>query len=141
MEDKTLGIEGKSARRRILVVDDDEDIRTFVCHRLLAMGFDVADETNGLSGLSRLAAEVYRFPFCGILLDLQMPVLGGMAVLQEVRERYHNVPVIVMSDAENIGKLREAVKLGAKEYLVKPFDAELFNRKCRRIFLEGSCPP
>ena len=63
-----------------------------------------------------------------------MPLLGGMAILQEMRDRHSEIPVIVTALSSEIKRLRDAVNLGAKEYLVKPFDAELFARKCRRIF-------
>jgi DNA-binding NtrC family response regulator len=51
-------------------------------------------------------------------------------------ERFPTVPVIVMSDSLHLAKLRHAMKLGAKEYLVKPFDPELVRRKCLNVFIE-----
>lgn len=132
--------EGRSVRRRILVIDHNDNQRLMVCDRLHAMGFDVVGEDNGVSGLSCLAYEMERIPFSGMLLELQMPVLGGLAVLQEMRDRYPQIPVIVMSGAEHIERLREAVKLGAREYLVKPFDGELLRRKCVRVFLGKDHP-
>lgn len=132
--------DGLPSRPRILIVDDDDDARLVVCDRLLALGFDVVGEDNGVAGLSRMADERERVGFSGMLLELQMPVLGGMAVLQEMRDRYPQIPVIVMSDASRVDKLRIAVKSGAKEYLVKPFDAELLKRKCLRVFLGRSDP-
>jgi len=129
-----------SIRRRILVIDDDDDVRGILCDRLSTLGFDVAAEDNGISGLSRVAYDWETAPFHGILVELQMPVLGGMAVLQEMVERYPTVPVIVMSHVTHIDKLRRTIKFGAKEYLVKPFDEELFQRKCLSVFLDGNEP-
>jgi DNA-binding NtrC family response regulator len=63
-----------------------------------------------------------------------------MAVLQELSERFPTVPVIVMADSVHVAKLRQAMKLGAKEYLVKPFDTELVRRKCMTVFLNGKEP-
>jgi DNA-binding response OmpR family regulator len=125
-----------SCRRRILVVDHEDDARSVLCDRLSYWGFDVAAEDNGFSGLSRIFRDWDSAPFHGMLVELQMPILGGLAVLQEMRERFPSVPVMVMSDSRHLGKLRQALKLGAKEYLVKPFDMELFRRKCENVFLE-----
>lgn len=130
-----------STRRRILVIDHADDVRGMLCEQLCAFGFDVAAADNGVSGLSRVADDWDTAPFHGILVELQMPVLGGLAVLQEMCERYPTVPVIAMSDSSHVGKLRQAMKLGAREYLVKPFDRELFRRKCLTVFLEGPGPP
>jgi len=128
----------ESLRRRILVIDDNENVRGALCDRLSALGFEVAAEGNGVSGLARVAGDLRAAPFDGLLVELDMPMLGGMAVLQEMCERFPTVPVIVMSDAMHLAKLRQAMKLGAKEYLVKPFDPELVRRKCLNIFLDGS---
>lgn len=127
-------------RRRILVIDHDDEVRGLLCDRLSALGFEVAAEDNGVSGLSRIAYDWDTAPFHGMLVELQMPVLGGLAVLQEMSERFPTVPVIAMSDAAHIGKLRQAVTMGAREYLIKPFDPELFRRKCLCVFLNGAEP-
>ena len=123
-----------SMRRRILVIDHDDEARDMVCEHLLRLGFSVASEDSGFSGLVRIAQEQVRAPFDGLVLELDMPLLGGMAILQEMRERHPEIPVIVTAPSGKINRLRDAVNLGAKEYLVKPFDVELFTRKCRRIF-------
>lgn len=136
--EETPNMERLGARPRILVIDDNDDTRGALCDRLSAIGFDVAAENNGVSGLSRVAYDRETAPFHGLLVELQMPVLGGMAVLQEMCERFPSVPVIVMSDAKHIAKLRQAMKLGAKEYLVKPFDPELVRRKCLSVFWNGA---
>ncbi len=120
--------------RRILVIDHDDEARDIACEHLLGLGFSVASEDSGFSGLVRIAREKPNAPFDGLVLELDMPLLGGMAILQEMRERHPEIPVIVTAIPDQIKRLREAMNLGAKEYLVKPFDAELFTRKCRRIF-------
>lgn len=135
-EETVTTIEKSVAKRRILVIDENAEIRNSLGHQLNALGFEVAIEDNGVSGLSRIAYGWESAPFHGLFLELDMKVLGGMAVLQEVVDRFPSVTVIVMSDAKNIGRLRRAMKLGAKEYLVKPFDPELVRRKCLSVFFE-----
>jgi DNA-binding response OmpR family regulator len=124
-----------SQSRRLLVIDRADDIRQTICAQLRTFGFDVVAENDGMAGLSRLAGEWETDPFHGMLVELYVPVLGGLAVLQEMGERFPTVPVIAMSDVTHVAKLRQAVNLGAKEYLIKPFDAELFRRKCHSVFL------
>ena len=126
-----------SLRRRILVIDHDDEVRGMLCDQLSSFGFEVAAEDNGMSGLSRVTYDWETAPFHGMLVELQMPVLGGLAILQEMAERFPTVPVIAMSDSTHVGKLRQAMKLGAREYLIKPFDRELFRLKCMTIFLDG----
>ena len=101
--------------RRILIIDHDEQTRKLLSEQLTGLGFAVTEEDSGISALSRLASEAANPPFHGLLVELQLPVLGGLAVLQETSERFPTVPVIAMSDANHVGKLRQAVKLGAKE--------------------------
>lgn len=121
-------------RPRILVLDHDDDTRVAVCDRLAHLGFDAEGEADGVSGLARMVQDPQVHPFAGVLLEIDMPVLRGMAVLQELKDRHPQVPVIVMADARYIKKLREAVNLWARDYLLKPFDTELMRRKCQAVF-------
>lgn len=123
-----------SARQRILVVDHDDDLRLAACDQLAQWGFEAVGEDNGVSGLALLAQLSPSTPFAGMLLEIDMPVLGGMAVLQEMKDRYPAIPVIVMARTAHIDKLREAVRLWAQEYIVKPFDSELLRLKCDAVF-------
>ena len=120
--------------RRILIIDHDERMRRLLCEQLTGLGFTVTEEDTGISGLSRMASQATDAPFHGLLLELQLPVVGGLAVLQEISQRFPMVPIIAMSNAHHVGQLRQAVKLGAKEYLLKPFDPELLRRKCMSVF-------
>ena len=123
-------------RRRILVIDHDDEIRLSACTQLRQWGFDAIGERDGLSGLARLARSTAADEFAGMLLEMDMPVLGGMAVLQEMKDRHPAVPVIVMARTLHIDKLRNAVRMWAQEYLVKPFDPELLKLKCASVFSE-----
>lgn len=127
-------MEKTTTKRRILVIDKNDESRSALCDQLSALGFDVVVEDNGVSGLLRMTHDWKTAPFHGLFVELHMEVLGGMAVLLEVGERFPSVPVIVMSDSSQIGKLRQAIKLGAKEYVLKPFDRELVRRKCLSVF-------
>jgi DNA-binding NtrC family response regulator len=134
-EPKPMIIAAPSLRRRILVVDHNDELRLLACDRLRHLGFDAVGEDNGVSGLARLVQDKPCDPFTGMLLEIDMPVIGGMAVLQEMKDRHPDVPVIVMAEARLIERLRDAVTMWAREYLVKPFDAELMKRKCALVFI------
>lgn len=136
MKEVERTMNGPASRPRILVIDHDDEARTVLCNQLSAFGFEAVTENNGVSGLSRVASDYETTPIHGLLVELQMPVLGGLAVLQEMVERFQTVPVIVMSDAAHVAKLRQAIRLGAREYLIKPIDRELLRRKCEGVFLE-----
>ncbi len=116
--------------KRLLVVDDQEDMHLMLEDRLEAMGYEIVKATNGVEALYVLA----QCPVGGILLDLEMPLMDGLALLQELRRRQIQIPVIVMSATDNHPKFMKALELGAMDYLYKPLDVVLFTQKCRRIF-------
>ena len=85
---------------------------------------------NGAEGLTLLDVLAVD----GILLDMQMPVMDGLTMLDQVRERYSSIPVIVMSAELNKDKLIQAMERGANDYLLKPIDTDLLAKKCSLIF-------
>lgn len=116
---------------RILLVDDDGRARA--AGWLRAMGCDVMAERSGPAGMARLAAETRRGTVHGVLLNIELPHIED-TILNELRRAYPDIPLMVMADAGHIRKLRDAVRRGAREYLVTPLDEELFQQKCRRVF-------
>lgn len=132
-------IEGTGRRPRVLVVEFDEPELVTLCRMLRTFGFDVTGVDSSMSGLALLsqlhATDHQAQNFSGVMVELNMPVLGGLAFLQEMRERHADIPVMMMAEARHIDKLREAVHKGAREYLVKPFEPELVQIKCAQAFL------
>ena len=106
--------------RKILVIDDEQNIRKMLTRVLSPEGFIVKEANNGLEALKRLQEENYSL----VLLDLKMPGLNGIETLKEIRENDLNLPVIMMSAYGSIPEAVEAMKLGALDYLIKPFDIE-----------------
>ncbi|MCK4308980.1 MAG: sigma-54-dependent Fis family transcriptional regulator, partial [Candidatus Atribacteria bacterium] len=106
--------------RKILVVDDEQNIRRMLTRVLSPEGFIVQEAVNGLEALKRLQEENYSL----VLLDLRMPVLNGIDTLKKIREYDINLPVIMMSAYGSIPEAVEAMKLGALDYLIKPFDID-----------------
>jgi len=117
-------------QRTILVVDDNESIRTVLKDRLRAMGFVVVTASDG-----RKALEVMRSSWIdGILLDFEMPVMDGLSVLQELRECHARIPVLMMSGYDNPAKVDKAIALGALGFVPKPFDFALMGEHFKRFF-------
>jgi len=115
---------------RILVVDDEADSARVIADAIAWLGFDVVTASNGREGLTVLGTT----PFNGILLDLEMPVMNGWTMLDELRWQGYDVPVIVMSQEANQTKLRDLLHEGAQDFLVKPFNPYLLLQKSLRHF-------
>lgn len=104
------------AARRILVVDDDVDIRESIAEVLAEAGYDVALAANGREALD----EIARAPVCAVLLDLMMPVMDGWELMKELRRSllHAAIPVVVVSADANVREKARA--LAADAWLRKP---------------------
>jgi DNA-binding NtrC family response regulator len=109
-----------SQRPRVLVVDDERAILTLVGTIALAEGFDVATTTDGADAMNQLRQR----PADLVLVDLRMPGITGLDVLRAIREVSPGCRVVLMSGHATIDSAVEAVKLGAMDYLTKPFDLQ-----------------
>ncbi len=107
-------------RERILVIDDEKNMRHMLAKLLEKEGYEVAAAGDGKEGL-KLAGETY---FDIILCDLKMPVMDGMAFLEKFQEMRLESTVIVMSAYGTIDTAIEAMKHGAYDYVSKPFKAD-----------------
>ncbi len=116
--------------KRILIVDDDPDVRLFLSDRLEALGFEPFIATNGQEGLKIIREQSMQ----GILLDMEMPVMGGLEMLKLLREQSSTLPVIVMSADDYRLKLLDAIVQGATDFLIKPIRYEDLSEKCWRLF-------
>jgi two-component system response regulator AtoC len=105
---------------RILVVDDEENIRHMLSLLLKKEGYAVTTATDGLTALDALS----RGDFDAILCDMRMPGLDGMALLRELQQRHVSTTVIMMSAYADIDDALEAIKAGAYDYVAKPFRKE-----------------
>ena len=102
---------------RILLIDDEAIALTNLSHVLQREGYSVTACRDGESGLAALR----KTDFDLVLTDLKMPGIDGMEVLREVRTRYHDVPVIMITGHASLDSAVEAMKAGAYHYLAKPF--------------------
>jgi CheY-like chemotaxis protein len=114
----------------ILVVDDQETIILFLRDRLEKLGYKVTTASNGLEGLEVLKTE----PITGILLDLEMPFMDGLTMLNRLRQKFSTIPVIVMSADPTRSTMIKAIEGGARDYLFKPISDYILKHKCLRLF-------
>jgi two-component system response regulator AtoC len=103
---------------RILVVDDEDKMRRLLEMALLAMGHDVVQAADGNEALNRFAEG----PFDLVLTDLRMPNLDGVGLLRALRERGSDVPVVVLTAHGSVESAVAAMKLGAIDYIIRPFE-------------------
>lgn len=106
--------------QRVLVIDDDETVRDVLSSFLQEKGFEVLTSERGESGLEMLLSE--RFDLA--LVDLVMPGIGGMDILKELSLRKMKLPVIIITAYGTIQNAVEAMKLGAFDYVTKPFNLD-----------------
>lgn len=104
-------------KKTVLVVDDETDLREAIATALEYEGFLVAKAVDGEEALTQ--AELIKPDL--ILLDILMPKRDGIAALKDIRETEwgKEIPVIVMTVLDDMGRIAEAIEAGADEYLVK----------------------
>jgi DNA-binding response OmpR family regulator len=121
-------------KNRLLIIDDEPHICEALKDRLEAMGYEVIVAHDGRSGLSLMALEARGLPLNGVLLDVDMPVMDGIEVLRELCARHPGVPVLMMSAGSDHGVLQEALRMGARDYVLKPFEANVLKETCEQVF-------
>lgn len=113
-ENHKAGIEGQ--RGRVLVVDDELEIRTMLSRYLRSGGFETSTAENGQQALSLL----HSLPVDVVVSDLTMPRMNGLNLLQAVREKYPSSRVILMTGRLNEEDIQNGMRLGADSCLLKP---------------------
>ena len=106
--------------RRLLVIDDEQNMRHMLSIMLKKSGYLVETAADGVEGLAALDKKRYDF----ILCDIKMPNMGGMEFLKSARDKLQDTTVIVMSAYGSIDTAIEAMKLGAYDYIAKPFKSD-----------------
>src|SRR5262245_22916235 len=117
-------------RKRILLVEDEPGVRLTLSDRLHGEGYAVEVAADGEEGLMRAAAE----PFDLVVLDVMLPGRNGFDVCRDLRQRGVDSPILMLTARRQIADRVVGLKLGADDYLTKPFDvAELLARMEARL--------
>ena len=119
----------QAGRKQILIIDDDDGI-TMSISRLLEDKYTVFSANSGYEGLRR----VKELPPSLVLLDLRLPDIWGMEVLEKLKELGSHVPVIVMTAYGGIEEAVQAIKLGAADFITKPFDNDKLRENIEKFF-------
>lgn len=126
---------------KILVVDDDETIRDTL-YELLSEEYLCQTAETAEKAFARLEADAYDV----VLTDISMPGLSGLELLGQVRQRFPETPVIIISGISDQEHAQGLIKLGAFDFLLKPFKLEVVEKSVkravefRRNMLKGSSP-
>jgi CheY-like chemotaxis protein len=117
---------------RVLVVDDQEDVRELIRVALAIDGTDVSEASSGEAALEQL--ERGAVPDL-VVLDIQMPVMDGWEVLERVRERpeTHDLPVVVCTVKASQLDAERGWRLGCDGYVTKPFTIDRLTAEVRRV--------
>jgi response regulator RpfG family c-di-GMP phosphodiesterase len=105
---------------RVLVVDDEKVIREILADFLSLEGFTVATASDGVAALERLGQESFDM----VISDLKMPNIGGLELLEQIKLNHDNVLTVIMTGFGTVETAIEAMKKGAYDYILKPFNVE-----------------
>jgi CheY-like chemotaxis protein len=122
--------------KSILVVDDNEDIRSLLSLVLQREGYEVVLASDGTEALDKV--KIARPDL--ILLDVMMPGLSGLEVLSMIREdkdkKINEIPIMMITAKSTVSDIDNAVELGASSYIIKPFRPANLIEKVTAIFAE-----
>ncbi|MCX6761796.1 MAG: response regulator [Candidatus Moranbacteria bacterium] len=109
----------EDSKKTVMIIEDDRFVMDIYHTKLTQSGFAVVNAENGLEALKKLREEK-QIPDL-ILLDIIMPYLGGLEVLEEVKkdERLKNIPVILLTNLSQKTEIDRGMALGAKDFLIK----------------------
>ena len=121
------------AKKRKLLLIDDEPLMGVLLKNKFKLGYEVAVKLNGLEGLSYILDG--NVPDV-VILDLNMPVMGGIEFIQEIRKftYLHQIVTIVLSGEESAASRIDAFNAGADDFLIKPFNIAELSIRTERFF-------
>jgi DNA-binding response OmpR family regulator len=109
-----------AGKTRLLIVDDEEPLRTIMKDELIQRGFEVGDVGDGAAGLEALAEGTYDV----VILDVRMEGMDGLEVLRQIRSREFPTKVIMLTGVDELKIARESLALGADDFMTKPFQLQ-----------------
>ena len=107
-----------SEKRKVLVVDDEDALRTVLSGELTSEGYDVGTAADGDDAISTLQKQAFDL----VLLDIKMPRMHGFEVLKFVKEKHPETKVVMLTGFADLKNAIESKKLGAEDFVSKPYD-------------------
>ena len=123
-------------KKRILIVDDDDEIRELLEFDIKASGYFVDTAKDGLEGLSKVLNNTYDL----VILDVMMPKMNGFDVCKTIRQAKLAIPVLMLTAKGTIYDKTEGFDCGADDYLVKPFDIQEVLLRIRALLRRNMAP-
>ncbi len=120
----------------ILIVDDEANLRRSLALVLQKAGYMVTNASSGQEAIQSLQSNIYNLMF----LDLKMPDVNGMELLPRIRNQYPDMPVLILTAHATLELAIEAVRKGARDYLIKPIDPPTILSRVEEIFNEQRQP-
>ncbi|MCH8927738.1 MAG: response regulator [Candidatus Marinimicrobia bacterium] len=121
---------------KLLAIDDDPIIRTLIKKTFSNLGFEVLTASDGFEGIH---ATITQKPAL-ILLDIMMPIVDGLEVLKRIKEvpEVSKIPIIMFTAVAESKMVIESSKLGADDYIIKPFQSSILITKVRDLLQKVS---
>jgi two-component system alkaline phosphatase synthesis response regulator PhoP len=115
----------------ILVAEDERDIRELIVFTLRFGGFEVEEATNGMEAVEKARKLLPDL----IILDVRMPKKTGYEACQELKgaDETKDIPIVFLSAKGQEAEIKQGIKLGAVDYIIKPFEAELLPKRIAEI--------
>lgn len=114
---------------RILYVDDEADLRHIVRDQLTSMGYQIDEAEDGVAAMSQLQKNSYDV----ILLDINMPGKSGLDVLKYIKDSGLKSKIIMLTGRVGFSVATQSMKMGADEYITKPFNLEYLIGSITRV--------
>jgi DNA-binding response OmpR family regulator len=117
--------------KKVLVAEDDPDIRNLIVYSLQFAGFHVVEAINGVEALTMAQVEKPDI----VLLDVRMPKMSGYEVCEELKSQAptQSIPVVFLSARGQEAEIKYGLELGAEEYIIKPFAPDELQRRVTAI--------
>jgi two-component system KDP operon response regulator KdpE len=122
---------------RILLIDDESAIRRALRPPLVQLGFQVVEASRGEEGIQQLRAA----SFDAVLLDINMPGIGGLETLRRIRTFAARLPIVIVTVRDGEEEKVQALELGADDYVTKPFSTRELIARIRAAVRRGQAPP
>jgi len=120
----------------ILVVEDDAQLREAICDTCELSGYSVICAEHGQAALSRLTEHTFKL----VITDVQMQPMDGIELLEQIKQKQPDLPVVVMTAYASIEKAVDIMRLGASDYLVKPFEVNALQEVIQRLMPDTAEP-
>ncbi len=121
----------------VLLAEDEQDVREVVSRVIVTLGYRCHKVGNGQEAIDAMAEDAYDI----VITDMQMPVLGGMALLEHVKRFYPSVDVLVVTGFDEDYSFTEMISKGASDFMAKPFSPGRTERQDQKNYPGAKADP